>query len=459
MVDKNKKIKIKNICCIGAGYVGGPTMAVIADRVPDVDVQVVDVNRRRIESWNSVELPIHEIGLREILNRRLGRNLHFSTEIDEAISKADCVFIAVNTPTKEFGIGAGMSADLSFLEMCVRRIAESAQGYTIIVEKSTFPVRTAAIIKEILSAVGVGKTFDVLSNPEFLAEGSAINDLLVPDRVLIGGESIAACQSLVDIYSNWVPKKNIITTNLWSSELAKLVANAFLSQRISSINSISALCEKTGADINEVALAVGADSRIGGKFLKAGPGFGGSCFKKDLLNLMYLCEYYGLPEVGEYWGQVLKINDWQKRRISQIILNAMYNTIMGKGIAVLGFAFKKNTNDVRETPAGTICTDLLSEGARLKIYDPKVTAESVKKTLGENYNESLNVVVVDDLYESFVGVDGILILTDWDCFLEIDWQRVSKRVKQPTWVFDPKNMLDRKIIESVGLKYWCLGGH
>ena len=359
------------ICCIGAGYVGGPTMAMIAKQCPDIDVHVVDLNQTRVDQWNSSDLPVYEPGLDEVVQEARGRNLRFSTNVDQAISEADIIFIAVNTPTKYFGIGAGRAANLEFIEKCARKIAECSQGHKIVVEKSTLPVRTAEAVKRILNSAAKGATFDVLSNPEFLAEGTAVQDLLHPDRVLIGGESKEAVERLVQVYARWIPRERILTTNLWSSELSKLTANAFLAQRVSSINAISALCEATGADVDEVARAIGTDSRIGPKFLKASVGFGGSCFQKDILNLVYLCEHFGLREVAQYWEQVVVMNDYQKRRFSERIVRTMFNTVSDKKIAIWGFAFKKDTNDTRESASIHVCRDLLEERARLVIYDPR----------------------------------------------------------------------------------------
>ena len=360
--------KIKNICCIGAGYVGGPTMSVIANQCPHLEINVVDININRIQSWNDEDLsklPVYEPGLDNIIKKCRGKNLHFSNDIEINIAKADIVFISVNTPTKEKGIGAGKASDLRWIEESTRQIAKYATKHTIVVEKSTLPVKTAKTIEEILNKSNISeneKTFSVLSNPEFLAEGTAINDLLFPDRVLIGGNDKDAIEALVNIYMHWVDKSKILTTNIWSSELSKLISNAFLAQRISSINSVSALCEKTGADVNEVSIAVGMDKRIGKFFLNAGPGFGGSCFKKDILNLVYMSDFYGLSEVSEYWQKVLEINIWQQKRIYRLIVEKLFNTVSGKKICILGFAFKANTNDSRESPAIQICKDLLDDG-------------------------------------------------------------------------------------------------
>ena len=377
---------IRNICCIGAGYVGGPTMSVIASNCPDLKVDVVDINQQRIEAWNSddfSELPIFEPGLEKIVKECRGKNLFFSNKVEECIENADIIFISVNTPTKTKGIGAGFASDLKWIESSARQIAKFAKGHTIVVEKSTLPVKTAETIKIILDSSEQNedkednnkKTFSIVSNPEFLAEGTAIKDLQNPDRVLIGGEDEYSINMISDIYKNWVDQDKIITTNLWSSELSKLVANAFLAQRISSINSISALCETTGADIREVAKAIGTDSRIGNKFLKPGPGFGGSCFKKDILNLVYLCRYYGLNEVADYWEKVVDINLWQQSRISSLVIRNLFGTLSNKKLAILGFSFKANTNDTRESPSINISRNLLQDGAKLCFYDPKVNSK------------------------------------------------------------------------------------
>ena len=386
------------ICCIGAGYVGGPTMAVIAQKAPDIRVTVVDLNQDRIDAWNSETLPIYEPGMDAVVKEGRGRNLFFSTNVVEEIIAADIVFVAVNTPTKTYGVGAGKAADLRFIESVARTIAEVATSDKIIVEKSTIPVKTAETIKKILAANTRGLNFQVLSNPEFLAEGTAVADLHHPDRVLIGGErnpaGEKAMQTLVDVYAHWVPRDRIITTNLWSSELSKLVANAFLAQRISSINSISALCEATDADVDEVARAIGYDSRIGPKFLKASVGFGGSCFQKDILNLVYLCESFGLPEVAAYWNAVVAMNDWQKSRFATRIVKTLFNTVAGKRIAIWGFAFKKDTNDTRESAAISVCKDLLAEMAEVVVYDPKVPASKIRaEVLGDGVTHDRLVVV------------------------------------------------------------------
>ncbi len=449
------------ICCIGAGYVGGPTMAMIALKAPSIEVRVVDMNVARIAAWNSDTLPIYEPGLDEVVRQTRGKNLHFSTDVHGAIKAADIIFVAVNTPTKTYGVGAGRAADLRFIESVARTIAQHANGPKIIVEKSTIPVKTAETIKDILAANSVGHKFEVLSNPEFLAEGTAVADLISPDRVLIGGERTptgeAAIKVLVDVYANWVPRDRIITTNLWSSELSKLVANAFLAQRISSINSISALCEATGADVDEVANAIGKDSRIGSKFLKASVGFGGSCFQKDILNLVYLCEHFGLPEVATYWEGVVKMNDWQKRRFAGKIVRSLFNTVADKKIAVLGFAFKKDTNDTRESAAISVCRDLLAEQARVVVYDPKVPADEIRDdVLGKGVvNDRLTVAT--SALEATDGAHAIAVVTEWDEFKTLDFVKIFKGMHQPAFVFDGRNILDLARLRQIGFRASGIG--
>ena len=452
---------IRSICCIGAGYVGGPTMAVVADRCPHIQVTVVDLNEERIGAWNSADLsllPIYEPGLDEVVGRARGRNLHFTTSVEGAIATADMVFISVNTPTKTHGVGAGQASDLKWIEASARMLAKSATGHTIVVEKSTLPVRTAQAVKSILEAGPAGKSFAVLSNPEFLAEGSAIRDLENPDRVLIGGESQEAIEALAGIYGHWVAPEKILRTNLWSSELSKLTANAFLAQRISSINSIAALCEATGADVREVANAIGADSRIGPKFLTAGPGFGGSCFQKDILNLVYLCRYYGLEDVASYWEQVVTLNTWQQHRISRLMVNRLFGTISGKRIAVLGFAFKANTNDTRESPAIQVCLDLLEEGACLAIVDPKVREGQISIDLGKPAGQGEgNWQLVDSVEAAADGADALVLLTEWQQFAQINWPAVAALMRQPAWLFDSRAKADGAAARAAGLNVWTLG--
>lgn len=458
------------ICCIGAGYVGGPTMAMIAKQCPDISVHVVDLNQSRIDAWNSDELPVYEPGLDEIVREARGRNLHFSTKVDECIAEADMIFIAVNTPTKTFGVGAGRAANLEFIEKCARQIAKVSHGHKIVVEKSTLPVRTAEAVKRILESACNGATFDVLSNPEFLAEGTAVQDLLNPDRVLIGGESATAVDALVRIYGRWIPHDRILTTNVWSSELSKLTANAFLAQRVSSINAISALCEATGADVDEVARAIGSDSRIGPKFLKASVGFGGSCFQKDILNLVYLCEHFGLREVAAYWDQVVAMNDYQKRRFAERIVKTMFNTVSDKKIAVWGFAFKKDTNDTRESPAIYVCRDLLRERARLAIYDPRVSNVGIRSELKAVMSQSSgvlsdldrklieqNVTVVDSCYQAAEEAHAVAILTEWDEFKRADLHRIQSVMQKPAFMFDGRNTICRSAAASAGFEFHSIG--
>jgi UDPglucose 6-dehydrogenase len=450
-----------NICCIGAGYVGGPTMAMIALKAPGIRVTVVDMNAARIAAWNKGDLPIYEPGLAEVVQQAKGRNLFFSTDVAGNIKSADIIFVAVNTPTKTYGVGAGRAADLRFIESVARTIAEHAESDKIIVEKSTIPVKTAESIKTIVSSNSKGLKFQVLSNPEFLAEGTAIRDLENPDRVLIGGERTPegekAMQTLVDVYAHWVPRDRIITTNLWSSELSKLVANAFLAQRISSINSISALCEETGADVDEVANAIGKDSRIGPKFLKASVGFGGSCFQKDILSLTYLCESFGLPEVAAYWAGVVSMNDWQKRRFANRIVQELFNTVADKKIAVLGFAFKKDTNDTRESAAINVCRDLLTEHANVCVYDPKVAAaDIITDTLGKG-NTNPRLTVAKDAYAACDGAHAIAIVTEWDEFKSLDYARIHAAMPKPACLFDGRNIVDLAALRKIGFKAFGIG--
>ena len=462
-------MKITNICCIGAGYVGGPTMAVIAQKCPNIKVTVVDVNENRINAWNSTndeELPIYEPGLADVVKEARGRNLFFSTEVEKAIDEAEMIFISVNTPTKTYGAGKGMAADLKYIELCARQIAKVAKTDKIVVEKSTLPVRTASAIKEILTNTGNGVRYQILSNPEFLAEGTAVADLFQPDRVLIGGDTTPegqqAIQSLVEVYSNWVPMDKILTTNLWSSELSKLTANAFLAQRVSSINALSELCEKTGADVNEVAQAIGLDSRIGPKFLKASVGFGGSCFQKDILNLVYIAKSYGLDEVATYWEQVILMNDHQKRRFAKNIISTLYNTVAGKKIAFLGWAFKKDTNDTRESAAIYVADDLLNEQAAIAVYDPKVKPAQMWSDLNylDSRSEAENqkqLIAYQNPYEACEGAHAVAILTEWDEFKTYDWQKIYDAMLKPAFVFDGRNILDKQTLERIGFVYKAIG--
>ncbi|MFL0753457.1 MAG: nucleotide sugar dehydrogenase [Prochlorococcus sp.] len=474
--------QIRNICCIGAGYVGGPTMAVIADRCPNIQVNVVDLNEARIAAWNDPDLsklPVYEPGLDVVVARARGRNLYFSTEVDVAIAGADMVFISVNTPTKAKGLGAGQASDLRWVEACARQVAQCAKGHTIVVEKSTLPVRTAEAVDLILKAaqrqVVDGEppiSFAVLSNPEFLAEGTAIRDLESPDRVLIGGENADAIQALVEVYRQWVPHEKILLTNLWSSELSKLTANAFLAQRISSINSLAALCEVTGADVREVARAIGSDSRIGSKFLQAGPGFGGSCFQKDILNLVYLCRHFGLPEVADYWENVVALNTWQQHRISRLVVQKLFGTVTGKRLALLGFAFKADTNDTREAPAICIANDLLEEGAQLAIYDPKVDSEQIARDLQLLASSPPDAQAgptraalsgegtwwtCSNVAAAVAGADAVLILTEWQQFRQLDWAALAPLMRRPAWVFDARAVVDPDAVRASGLMLWRVG--
>lgn len=448
------------ICCIGAGYVGGPTMAMIAHKCKDHTVTVVDINQARIDAWNSDKLPIFEPGLDEIVQSARGKNLFFSTDVDTAIREAEMIFLSVNTPTKTYGVGAGRAADLRFVEKCARKIAEVSDSDKIVVEKSTLPVRTAESVKRILESNSNGRKFQILSNPEFLAEGTAMEDLEAPDRVLIGGvqtpEGKVAIQKLVDVYATWVPRERVITTNLWSSELSKLTANAFLAQRISSINAISALCEATEANVDEVAHAIGTDSRIGPKFLKSSVGFGGSCFQKDILNLVYLCEHFGLPEVAAYWNSVIEMNDYQKHRFSRRVISSMFNTVSDKKIAVLGFAFKKDTNDTRESAAIYICKDLLEEQADLAIYDPKVEVAQIQRDLGID-SEHPHVSYCKDAYEATKDAHAILILTEWDEFKALDFQKIYDQMQLPAFLFDGRNLLDLEALREIGFEASGIG--
>ena len=463
-------MEIKNICCIGAGYVGGPTMSVIAQKCPEINVTVVDLNEKRIAAWNDEDvenIPIYEPGLSDVVAEARGRNLFFSTDVDEAIDKADMIFISVNTPTKTYGIGKGMAADLKWIELCARQIARVATSDKIVVEKSTLPVRTAAALSDILHNTGNGVKYHILSNPEFLAEGTAVEDLHAPDRVLIGGdytteEGSEALQALVDVYAHWVPKENILTTNVWSSELSKLTANAFLAQRVSSINSLSELCEASGADVAEVARAIGKDSRIGPKFLQSSVGFGGSCFQKDILNLVYIAKSFGLNEVADYWEQVIIMNDHQKRRFAANIVKTLYNTVSGKKIAMLGWAFKKDTNDTRESAAIYVADYLLNERAEIVVYDPKVTEEQIYADLdylgtrSEEENRNL-VTVVNSPYEAIGDAHATAILTEWDEFKKLDWDKVFKSMLKPAFLFDGRRLLERNEMEEKGFKFYSIG--
>ncbi|XP_076039765.1 UDP-glucose 6-dehydrogenase sgl isoform X2 [Oratosquilla oratoria] len=459
---------IKNVCCIGAGYVGGPTCSVIAWKCPDLRVTVVDKSEMRINQWNSDKLPIYEPGLDEVVMECRGRNLFFSLDIDTAIRDADLIFISVNTPTKTYGVGKGRAADLKFVESCSRKIAQVATGPKIVVEKSTVPVRAAESIINILTAnTRPGISFQVLSNPEFLSEGTAIEDLLNPDRVLIGGEEseggAKAIEELSWIYQHWIPAKKILTTNTWSSELSKLASNAFLAQRVSSINAISAVCEATGADVSQVAEAVGHDSRVGPKFLQASVGFGGSCFQKDLLNLVYIAECLNLPEVANYWQQVINMNEYQRSRFAKRIVECLFNSVTDKPLAVFGFAFKKNTGDTRESPAMYVCSHLLEEGAHLNIYDPKVAPDQILQDLtsaamtSEPERVKRLITICDDPYEAVKEAHAIVILTEWDEFKSYDYNKMLLQMKRPAFVFDGRRILNHSALIDLGYHVETIG--
>ena len=451
----------KNIVCIGAGYIGGPTMAVIAKMNKDRKVIVVDINKDRIAAWNSEDysLPIYEPGLVDVVKEVRGKNLFFSTDIEGAVKECDIIFVGVNTPTKMFGRGAGRASDLQFWEATAREIKGFAEGDKIVVEKSTLPVRTAAAMESILNDHAEHR-FTVLSNPEFLAEGTAIKDLLEPDRVLIGGPQdevgLAAIEEIVDIYASWVPRERILTTNVWSAELTKLAANAFLAQRVSSINAIAGLCEATGADVEEVARVMGADHRIGSKFLKAGPGFGGSCFKKDVLNLVYLCESFGLHTAAEYWAGVIKMNEHQQERIVSRLFKAMFNTLANKKIALFGFAFKADTGDTRETPSGTVARLLNDEHVRLVITDPKALPNA-RKDLADIVGDGSHLVFEEDPYKAAEGADAVLLMTDWRQYSSLDWKRIYDSMRKPALVFDTRNCLDRDALKGLGFRMLNVG--
>ncbi|MEY3837102.1 MAG: UDP-glucose dehydrogenase [Verrucomicrobiota bacterium] len=446
---------IRNIACIGAGYVGGPTMAVIADRCPGISVTVIDLNEARIAAWNSEALPVYEPGLDGVVRRTRGRNLRFISQREgaAAVAEADAVFISVNTPTKTQGSGAGKASDLGYVEACARYIAEHATGHTLVIEKSTMPVRAADSIKRILATSPHGGTFDVLSNPEFLAEGTAIRDLEQPDRVLIGGEAPAAVEALAEVYAHWVPDQAILRTGLWSAELSKLAANAFLAQRVSSINAISALCEVTGAQVGEVAKVLGSDSRIGPKFLKASVGFGGSCFKKDLLSLVYLCEFYGLTEPAAYWQSVQDLNEWQKRRFAQMA--AAHAKRHGGVVAVLGLAFKKNTNDFREAPAIDICNHLLAEGVKLRLQDERVDPSAFGAALVDEYRAGF--AFFPKVEDAVQGADAILVLTEWDQYATLDWRKLSAGAAPGAMIFDGRAIVDEVRAGEAGFRTFVVG--
>ncbi len=461
--------KTTKICCIGAGYVGGPTMSVIANQCPEIQVTVVDINQDRINQWNDEDLdnlPVYEPGLKEIIASTRNKNLFFSTEVDKAIEEADIIFISVNTPTKTYGKGKGQAADLKYIELCARNIAKVAKTDKIVVEKSTLPVRTAGAIKSILENTGNGVNFEILSNPEFLAEGTAVDDLLNADRVLIGGDETPSGQKAKDtlsaIYEHWLPKDRILQTNVWSSELSKLVANAFLAQRVSSINSISALCERTDANVAEVSRAIGYDSRIGSKFLNSSVGFGGSCFQKDILNLVYIARSFGLQEVADYWEQVIIMNDYQKRRFAENIISTLYNTVSGKKIVFYGWAFKKDTNDTRESAAIYVADALLEERAEIIVYDPKVSEKTIYadldylNTRSPEENRRLLKVVKDPI-KATEEAHAIAILTEWDEFKTYDWDKIYNNMLKPAFVFDGRRLLDSETMTAKVFEFYKIG--
>ena len=456
-------MKIKNICCIGAGYVGGPTMSIIAQKNPEINVNVVDMNADKIAAWNSENLPVYEPGLSKVVKETRGRNLFFSTDVNKHIEQAEMIFISVNTPTKISGEGKGYAADLKYVEACAKQIAEVSKSDKIIVEKSTVPVRTSEKIKEILRLNNGDFNFQILSNPEFLAEGTAMRDLEIPDRVLIGGDNTIegkkAVDSLVKIYSTWVPKKNILTTNLWSSELSKLTANAFLAQRISSINSLSELCEETGADIEEVSKAIGMDSRIGKSFLKTSVGFGGSCFQKDILNLVYIARSLDLEKVADYWEQILIINNHQRNRFSKKIISCINENNLKSRVLILGWAFKKNTNDSRESASIYVANNLLNENIEIDIYDPKVNQSCVENDLS-NLNPDYDKSMVNYINKPFLNISDyniISIMTEWDEFIVYDWKKIYKNIKKPAYIFDGRNILNSELIKKLGFNYSGIG--
>ncbi|MEI6787018.1 MAG: nucleotide sugar dehydrogenase [bacterium] len=448
---------MKTILCIGAGYVGGPTMAMIAKKCPDIKVLVVDIDAARIKAWQSDRLPIYEPGLAELVKATLNKNLFFSTDVAAGIREADIIFVSVNTPTKSFGQGAGRAADLQYWEKTAREIKANATSDKIVVEKSTLPVRTAEAMERILHSGNKTVHFEVLSNPEFLAEGTATKDLETPDRILIGGHDTEsgrrAVASLVDVYAHWVPRNRILTTSVWSSELSKLAANAFLAQRISSINSLSALCERTEANISEVARAIGMDARIGARFLNASVGFGGSCFKKDILNLVYLCQHYGLTEVAAYWEQVVTMNEYQEDRFARKMSSTMFNTVAGKRIAVFGFAFKADTGDTRESPAIRVCRYLIEERAAVVVTDPKAL-DNAKKDLADLAGK---ITYEPDPYKAAEGAHALAVVTDWADYATLDYKRIYDSMIKPAFIFDGRNCLDHKALFEIGFNVHPIG--
>lgn len=467
-------MKVKNICCIGAGFVGGPTMAVIAIQCPEINVYVVDHNNEKINLWNHSNLdmlPVYEPGLKEIIEKTRNKNLFFSSEVEKYINESEMIFIAVNTPTKQNGEGKGMAADLTNIEKCAKIISEVSKDDKIVIEKSTLPVRTAEKLKQILNRDSKIK-FEILSNPEFLAEGTAIKDLYKSNRVLIGSEDTKSAKEAViklcEIYERWIPKEKILLTNIWSSELSKLASNAFLAQRISSINSLSAFCEKTGAKIQEVSSAIGRDIRIGDKFLNASIGFGGSCFKKDILNLVYLSNYYGLYEVGEYWHQVLKINDYQKSRFLNKILQSLENRIVNSKIVLMGWSFKKNTNDSRESASIYLAIELIKKGAYIIVVDPLSNISRIKNDLTdflkledfEDYssNEFIDKITYStNCFEASKNADAIVISTEYDEFKSYKWDEVYSVVNKPALMFDGRILLNKQKMKKIGFNIYQIG--
>jgi UDPglucose 6-dehydrogenase len=447
----------KKILCIGAGYVGAPSMVMIASKCPDYKITVVDINTQRINAWNSDNLPVYEPGLEALVKKTRDRNLFFSTAVEKQIQKNDIIFVCVNTPTKTFGAGAGMAADLQYWEKTARQILENSQSSKIVIEKSTLPIKTALAMERILASGKGDITFDVLSNPEFMAEGTAVNDLENPDRVLIGSREtdsgLKARAELVEIYTRWVSPEKIITSNIWSAELSKLVANAFLAQRVSSINAISALCEKADADISEVARAVGTDSRIGSKFLNAGIGFGGSCFKKDILNLVYLCHFYSLPEVAAYWESVVKINEYQQDRFVANILRSMFNTLAGKKICLFGFAFKADTGDTRESPAINITHKLLAEHAEVVISDPQALENAAADLAGDKGKISY----IENPYQAADNCHALVIMTDWNLYRKLDYGKIYQSMVKPAFIFDGRNIVDQQKCFEIGFNVFQIG--
>jgi len=446
------------ILCIGGGHVGGPTMSVIAARCPQYEVTIVDVSADRIRAWQTDDLPIYEPGLLDVVRRARGRNLFFSTDIPAAIDRAEVIFVSVNTPTKTFGEGAGKAPDLQYWEKTARTIVEASRGNKIVVEKSTLPVRTAHAMERILNSNRKGIRFEVLSNPEFLSEGTAIRDLEHPDRVLIGSHEtpagLAARDVLVEIYANWVPRERIVTSNVWSAELSKLASNAFLAQRISSINSISALCEKTTADVTEVSRAIGLDSRIGARFLEASVGFGGSCFKKDILNLVYICESYGLEDVARYWESVVSVNEYQKRRFVHTMVHAMFDTVAEKRIALLGFAFKKDTADTRESAALLVARKLIEERAVVVISDPKALGNARAELADAPAGR---VLFEADPYAAARGAHALAVLTEWDTYRTLDYRTMFETMEKPAFLFDGRNILDHEALHAIGFNVFPIG--